>query len=583
MIVELTLENYRGFKNHTVPLKPTSIIVGSNNAGKSTLIEALRLISIVTNRYSAINFSDAPRWLELPRSSRGVVPSLKNIDFNMDSLFFRLGEPPAKISATFTSGATIDLYLGPNSGIFAQIKDASGKAVGTKGQANSITLPSVSILPQVAPIAREETILNPEYARRVINSSWASLHFRNQLNLYFEHFPEFKRLAEATWKGLRIIGLEGQGEIAGNPLLLTIQDQDFVAEVAWMGHGLQMWLQTMWFLARSQDNSTVILDEPDVYLHADLQRKLIRILREQGRQTIVATHSIEIISEVDADDILVINRRANKSSFATSLPAVQNTIRNIGSIHNLHVTRLWNARRCLLLEGKDISFLKAAQNLLFPHSAEPLDVLPHIPVGGWGGWDYAIGSRMLLKNAFDETIVTYCIFDRDYHTDEEINERKVEADTRGIQIHIWSKKEIENYFIIPSAIARIIASDMRKGDSPPTVNEVEEAIDEIVEQLKEAVFDALSTEIYHQNKSKNIAYANDKARTIIKTAWDTSAGRLNIVSGKQVLSQLSKWSQRKYGVSFNGIKILRLMRPSEVYSEFSHVIHCIEKSKLFTP
>jgi hypothetical protein len=35
-----------------------------------------------------------------------------------------------------------------------------------------------------------------------------------------------------------------------------------------------MWLQTIWFLTRAKDHETVILDEPDVYMHADLQRRL---------------------------------------------------------------------------------------------------------------------------------------------------------------------------------------------------------------------------------------------------------------------------------------------------------------------
>jgi len=47
MLKELQLENFRCFDNHVIPLRPTTIVVGRNNAGKSTIVEALRLISIV--------------------------------------------------------------------------------------------------------------------------------------------------------------------------------------------------------------------------------------------------------------------------------------------------------------------------------------------------------------------------------------------------------------------------------------------------------------------------------------------------------------------------------------------------------
>jgi len=56
MITQLRIKNYRCFEDHTVTFKDTAIIVGPNNAGKSTIIEALRLVSIITNRFRCIGF-----------------------------------------------------------------------------------------------------------------------------------------------------------------------------------------------------------------------------------------------------------------------------------------------------------------------------------------------------------------------------------------------------------------------------------------------------------------------------------------------------------------------------------------------
>jgi predicted ATPase len=41
MITRLTSRNFRGFDRHTVPLRPITILVGKNNAGKSTVVEVL--------------------------------------------------------------------------------------------------------------------------------------------------------------------------------------------------------------------------------------------------------------------------------------------------------------------------------------------------------------------------------------------------------------------------------------------------------------------------------------------------------------------------------------------------------------
>jgi len=43
MLTRLEIENFRGFKKHEMPLNAVTLIVGRNNAGKSTVVEALRL------------------------------------------------------------------------------------------------------------------------------------------------------------------------------------------------------------------------------------------------------------------------------------------------------------------------------------------------------------------------------------------------------------------------------------------------------------------------------------------------------------------------------------------------------------
>ena len=91
---------------------------------------------------------------------------------------------------------------------------------------------------------------------------------------------------------------------SGQILSFIIRIDSFSAEIAWMGHGLQMWLQTMWFISQCPNNAIVVLDEPDVYMHADLQRKLLRLVNPMFSQLIVATHSLEIIEEVTPDCII---------------------------------------------------------------------------------------------------------------------------------------------------------------------------------------------------------------------------------------------------------------------------------------
>jgi hypothetical protein len=581
MITELHLQNFRGFDSHTVPLHSTTIVVGRNNAGKSTIVEALRLVSLVTSRYKALSFSNVPSWLDIPTRQRGVAPSLKNTEINLTGVFHRYGDPPARITAKFSSGEAVTIYLGEEA-LHAVILDSKGKAISSKGEAARISLPKVSNLPQIAPLAREERLLNPDYVNAAISSSLAPLHFRNQIHLLNNLYTDFRRGAESTWSGLRLRGLELDREsIDSVKLSLFVQDGDFTAEVGWMGHGLQMWLQTMWFLTRTRGDDTVILDEPDVYMHVDLQRKLIRHVRGRYPQVIIATHSSEIMAEVEPEDVLVVNRIERASIFAASFPAAQRVLTGMGSVHNLQLARLWTSRRFLMVEGDDIILLKRFQNTLFPESEYPIDTIPSMSVGGWGGWNYAVGSSMFLENACGEGIITYCLLDSDFHTGEEITNRMDEAKRRGVQLHVWTKKEIENYLLVPVAVQRMIASRIREGILAPTVEEVSAQIDKIATELYNDTFDALSSAIQHRDRKLDAGTANKPARARIDSVWKTEEGRFGIISGKRAISLLSQWAKDTYNVSFSSVNIAKELRFNEIAAEVKEVIMAIELNQFF--
>lgn len=573
MLKSLTLENYRCFNHHQITLKDVSIIVGKNNAGKSTLIEALRLLSLVANRYKHLSLSNVPDWLDVPFYYKGVSPSLKGIEFSCESIFHLYQEPPAVITAEFANKSKIKLYIGSEGKLHAVFIGANGKALTTRDQIAKLKLTPIFILPQISPVLKDEKPLVEEYVKANLSSFLASHHFRNQIQYLGEYFYDFKKLSEATWHGLRIREfVDGNKLKEQNPSLL-VQDAGFVAEIGWMGHGLQMWLQTMWFLARTPQSATVILDEPDVYMHADLQRKLIRFLKSRYKQITIATHSIEIMSEVEPDNILVIDKSKKASIYTSHFPAVQKLIQNIGSLQNIQLARLWSAKKMLFVEGKDISILKRIQNTLFRESDEPFDMFPNMAIGGWGGWNYAIGSSMLLKNAVDSSILSYCILDSDYHSVEEITLRYKDAKAKQVNLHIWRKKEIENYLLVPSALLRII--DRRKRSiKAVSIEIIDDKLHDIAEQFKEEVTDNYANKIQHLNTRYQSGTAHKEARKLIAQLWKKD--KLSIVSGKEMVKRLSEWSQTEYGVSFSANAIAAELTIDEIDDEIKAVVSAIE-------
>lgn len=354
MLESIKIQNFRGFEDHIVPFHATTVLVGRNNAGKSTIVEALRLISLaITYAKSRPHVPRIWRISRTARKAKNQAPTLLSLEDHADTVFHRYGDPPAVITARFASGAEVEVVVNP---------EEISASFSARSQAD---LQHVSILPQVAPVSRQEKLLNPETIHTNLSSLLASSHFRNQVHLLKEFFTDFKESAEESWPHLRIFAPEVFRKGFGNETLtLMVTDEDFTAEIAWMGHGLQMWLQAMWFLTRSRNHGTVILDEPDVYMHADLQRRFIRHVKRRHKQVIVASHSAEIMAEVEPEEILIINKSEKTSIFASNTPVAQQILNSLGSVHNLQFARLATAKKFLLVEGEDVGVLKRFQNTL---------------------------------------------------------------------------------------------------------------------------------------------------------------------------------------------------------------------------
>lgn len=582
MLTQIQLFNYRGFSEHTIALNETSIIVGQNNAGKTTIVEALRLISMVSQRYKNSNYYLPPDGSNLSRRNLGIYPSTKQAEISFNTIFYQYSEPPAKILAKFSDGATIEIFIYENEIVFANIRNSKGKFITSKQQAHSLNIPEISIMPQVTPLQRSEKILSDDYVKSSMSSRLAPLHFRNQLRLNYDLFPKFKKTVEDTWPGVMVHSLIGKNRSLGEEIFLEIRNEGFVAEISEMGHGLQMWLQTIWFLTLAEKSTTVILDEPDVYMHADLQRRIIRYLRNKFKQTILTTHSVEIMSEVRPEELLIVNKKSKTSTYATSLPAVQQAINNSGSVHNIHLARLLSANKIILVEGDDLKIIKVIQDLLFPESEFPIQAIPNMAIGGWTGWKLAIGTSLGFKNALGQPIQTYCILDPDYHTEAEIADRLKEAHETSVELHIWHKKEIENYLLSATAIQRLISSRAAARVSLPSPEEIDRKIVEISDTMYHDCHDAIANEYHSINRKEGLTGANKYARNAIEAQRKIHGNIVNLVSGKTLFSRLSFWSNSEFGVAISPLSVVHAMKSNEVHDEMRAIITSIENGEKFT-
>jgi hypothetical protein len=187
---------------------------------------------------------------------------------------------------------------------------------------------------------------------------------------------------------------------------------------------------------------------------------------------------------------------------------------------------------------------------------------------------------MAMRNAVGDRITSYCVLDSDYHTASEIQTRYEDAKQRGVNLHIWRRKEIENFLLEPRAIRRVLASRVKNGEIPSEL-ELQDKILEICEAERDAVEDGFASALVQENRKLDLITANKSARKLVDEIWRIEGNRPMLVAGKTVLAKLSEWSQEEFGTAFGPPAIARQMTAADIPSELAEVIRAIEENSDF--
>ena len=554
MIKQLNITNFRCYEKSTITFNGTSILVGRNNAGKSTMIEALKIISSVTRKYKTLRFIAPPEWVD-KELSYGVSPNVENMNISDRGIFHMYGNPPAIVEALFTNGTSIKAYVGEDLSIFAVLYDEGGCPARNSKEAKKIDIPIIEVLPQISAVLDNEKILKKATVENNRATRLASRNFRNQLFYYSDAFPTFKSLVESTWERLKVSPIESVFVDDGQVLQFFVRVNDFEAEIGWMGHGLQMWIQTMWFISQCPSNAIVVLDEPDVYMHADLQRRLVRLLSPMFSQLIIATHSLEIIEEVTSECIIPIDSSKRQIKPIGNESSLQSLTKQLGSPFNIDLARIFISNQFILWDGDDTArkILSAFQSVLYPQDLHPLINLPKSFINGWEDWDKVkMVADLFALNRMNMEL--FCILNSDYHSPSEIKLRQQEAKKHKINLLVWEKKEIENYAINSEVILRYITHNKHQGTIDK--DSLDRVINSILNDMKEDV----------------LTYSSGATNTNVEELRNDYKQPCDIVSGREFFNILSLWTQEEYGITISARQVVPYFRTEEVPREINMVI-----------
>lgn len=578
--VRVDFRRFKAFDSFTLHLGHFNILVGPNNAGKSTILAAFRILAAAMRKASTRN----PEMIRGPRGNNfGYVIDLSAISVAEENIFFNYDESEAAtVTFKLSNGHQLLLYFS-HPGACYLIPEAHGKPIRTTTSFRSHFNCPIGFVPILGPVEHHEPLFEKEAARLALFNYRAARNFRNIWYHYPEKFDEFRKALKQTWPGMDIDRPKVDVSHPKPRLHMFCPEDRIPREIFWAGFGFQVWCQMLTHLIQSSDVALFLIDEPDIYLHSDLQRQLLGLLRGMGPDILIATHSTEIITEAETDDIVLINKQRKTARRITNPSQLEDVFRILGSNLNPILTQLAKTRRAVFVEGKDFQIIGKFAHKLALVKVSSRSNFAVIPVEGFNP-ERIRSLKRGMETTLGGKISAAAILDKDYRSDGERLSINAECESFCTFVAIHKYKEIENFLLVPTAIDRAATRKVadqakRTGNGITYSTDAAEVLDDFAVKKKSYVIaQYLASRRSYERKNStgdHEATINIAVLEEFEECWKDVNSRLRVIPGKEVLSAFNQHLQDKYGISITPTAIIDAMRANEIPLDIKQLIHDI--------
>ena len=355
-------------------------------------------------------------------------------------------------------------------------------------------------------------------------------------------------------------------------------------ELYWAGLGFQIWCQLLTHISRCSESDMLIVDEPEVYLHPEVQRQLLGILREVRPDILLATHSVEILSEADPSEILLVDKSQQSARRLRDIEGVQQALDKIGSIQNITLTELARNRRLVFVEGlHDYKIIRRFAKILGFNELAAGSGMTALESGGFESWPKIQALAWGFRNTLGSELSITAIYDRDYRCDEESTQLKIELENEIKFAHFHHRKEIENYLLSPQVLERsakrtIEERARRTGETAPADFDIVEILESITNGLKSDCSGQYISKYcaFFKSSGKDQATLTTEALKIFDRKWSSMKSRLEIVAGKDVLRAVRDRFQQSHGVTLTNWRIIDCYKAEEVPQDLARLLRQLD-------
>ncbi|WP_448528003.1 AAA family ATPase [Raineya sp.] len=480
----IKLENFKIFEQETfIPLSNLSVLIGANNSGKTSVIQALSLWSWAIQT-----------WIEKKKKSkslkeRGVALYRKEIPQVMikEMRFFW---HKAKIRKDSNTNTELKIKVGlfwknqlQEVGVLFKYHSPEiiycqpdEKSLANKEILEYAEQIKINLLYPIVGMKPEEDYLGYGSIQRIIGQGQAASVIRNICNYLYENdkakWQELVNLIKTLFAvelKKPIVLPNGLIELYFNYAtkeLKSIQDLD----ISLAGYGQQQMLLVIAYLL-ANPNSVLMIDEPDAHLEILRQSQIFALLKylaqKYSSQIIIVTHSEVILNEAEHVIFLQTANAQEISNQNNETKFVKEALRHFGIEH--YYKAQINPHILYVESSSDLEILRAFARKLNHPALNTLNGLLNYyfikneiseetiedELGRISGGYRSCKSHFQAIKSVVPRLKGIGIFDSDAQKRQnEINDH--------LAILFWERYEIENYFITPQTIEAFARKEWEK-------------------------------------------------------------------------------------------------------------------------
>lgn len=567
MIKSVTLKNLKSIRDETYTFTRFDLLVGMNNSGKSTILQALAIWQYCVDEFHRIkrkgkkgtqivlpNFTALPLpefnllWKDKVDRQYPGQKGEKKQEFIYIEIVVKWDDPEGKevefrVSLRYQSPQSI--YATPACG-WQKFNELYDKKI----------LPKIVYVPPFSGLEPFEEWRDDSILKKQVGKAQPGSVLRNLLYRIVDKTTKGKEGKEVPlppkdnpdWEDIKniidrlfSIDIEPPEYRKGVDTQITCnyKQEKKRFDIIAGGSGFHQMLTLLAFMYGYEGVTTILFDEPDAHMHVNLQRQMLDFLKsrsiERNIQFIIATHAEELINGVEPTSIISILKA--KPERVETTPKI---ITALSDVSNLEITWAKENPFILYVEGEsDERVLRAWAQVL--GKKEVLQKFFIRPMGG--------GSKIQMKKDaqrhFEGLRQIVPKVERIMLFDYDSPDNAFDFDLLDIKtIHEWKRKNIENYLLVQDAWLR---TARKQKENNIFYKAIEQRINDFFE-------------------SENL--------TLPKRAnWETlNANIFKIVDGKRILyededSIFQRLKQMDPGLSFNRETIAAHMLESEIHED----------------